>query len=560
MHEVLFQHITQALPLHATLSGMASATEARYAGIRVAFWLADHEQGTMRLLVAPTLGPVLEPWSGRVPINRDSLCCGRAVYSGQRARIPSIRQMIADHPLASQLLDAGIQTCMSAPLITVDGSVVGAVSVFATDSAVLTDLPDDVLTTLTELSQVALQREPAPGTGASNTVIAPVPFADALLTALIEQVAGDMSQWRLSSQFERMIANLATHFIKLPAHAVDEGIRTTLQTIGEFLGADRIVVTLINDDRRTFRTAYEWCLDDNDEKLNNQQNIFYDRLGWAKPYIENHKPFICGNASTLPGSASVEKALLQRLDVRSFALIPLLYGEKSRGFLAIANRSSAQPWQKLDMSLFEIAGTMLINAIQRKHYEEIFQNIEDNLREVNSMLVRESRVDPLTQIANRRFFDDKIESEFRRAMREHTCVALLFCDVDCFKTYNDTYGHLAGDQCLRSIAQALQHSFQRASDLAARYGGEEFAIIMPATKPEIAVQMGEKVRQAVYELNIAHRTSKVASGIVTISVGVASVIPAPGDSAKKLIDAADQALYEAKAQGRNRVAISATYA
>jgi diguanylate cyclase (GGDEF)-like protein len=552
MHEVLFQHITQALPLHATLGGMASATEARYTGIRVAFWLADHEQGAMRLLVAPTLGPVLEPWSGRVPINRDSLCCGRAVYSGQRARITSIRQMIADHPLASQLLDAGIQTCMSSPLTSVDGSVVGAASVYATDSAVMADLPDEVLTTLTELAQVALQREPVPGHVAAEQV----PFADALLVTLIEQATGDMSQWRQSSQFERMIANLATHFIKLPAHAVDEGIRNALQTIGEFLSADRIVVTLINDDRRTFRTAYEWCLDDNDEKLNNQQNIFYDRLGWAKPYIENHRPFICGDATALPESANIEKALLQRLDVRSFALIPLLYGEKSRGFLAIANRAIAQPWQKLDMSLFEIAGNMLINAIQRKHYEEIFQNIEDNLREVNSMLVRESRVDPLTQIANRRFFDDKLESEFRRAMREHTCLALLFCDVDCFKTYNDTYGHLAGDQCLRSIAQALQHSFQRASDLAARYGGEEFAIIMPATKPDIAAQMGEKVRQAVFDLNLAHRTSKVASGIVTISVGVAFVIPTPGDSPQQLVDAADQALYEAKHAGRNRVCIA----
>jgi len=551
MHEVLFQHITQALPLQAALSGMASVAETRHGGVRVAFWLADHEQGSMRLLVAPTLVAVLEPWSGKVPINRDSLCCGRAVYSGQRSRIASLRQMIADHPLASQLLDAGIQTSMSAPLISVDGSALGAVTIFASDTAALAALPDDVLTTLTELAQVALQREPVP-----DQISASVSFADALLTTLLEQVAGDMSQWRQSSQFERMIANLATHFIKLPAHAVDEGIRTALQTIGEFLYADRIVVTLINDDRRTFRTAYEWCSNDSDEKLNNQQNIFYDRLGWAKPYIENNRPFICADATALPESASVEKTLLQHLDVASFALIPLLYGEKSRGFLAIANRSIAPPWQKLDMSLFEIAGTMLINAIQRKHYEEIFQNIEDNLREVNSMLVRESRVDPLTQIANRRFFDDKLESEFRRAMRERTCLALLFCDVDCFKTYNDTYGHLAGDHCLRSIAQALQHSFQRASDLASRYGGEEFAIIMPATKPDIAAQMGEKVRQAVFDLNLAHRTTKVPGGIVTISVGVAYVIPNPGDSAKNLIDAADQALYEAKAQGRNRACIS----
>lgn len=556
MHEVLFQHITQALPLHAALGTMASATEARYSGIHIAFWLANHEQGLMNLLVAPSLGRVLEPWSGKIAIHRDSLCCGRAVYSGQPARITSIRQMIADHPLAAQLLDAGIQTCASVPLIAVEGHVLGAVSVLAHDAAVLADLPDEVLTTLAEFAQIALQRDhSAADNNSSKATPPPVPFADTLLTALIEHVAGDMSQWRQSSQFERMIANLATHFIKLPAHAVDEGIRTTLQTIGEFLGADRIVVTLINDDRRTFRTAYEWCLNDDDERLNNQQNIFYDRLGWARPHIENHKPFICGDASALPASASVEKALLQRLDVRSFALIPLLYGEKSRGFLAIANRLNAQPWQKLDLSLFEITGTMLINAIQRKHYEEIFQNIEDNLREVNSMLVRESRVDPLTQIANRRFFDDKLESEFRRAMREHTCLALLFCDVDCFKSYNDTYGHLAGDHCLRSIAQALQHSFQRASDLASRYGGEEFAIIMPATKPDIAAQMGEKVRQAVYDLNLAHRTSKV-TGIVTISVGVAFVVPTPGDSPKKLIDAADHALYKAKALGRNCVSIA----
>ena len=554
MHETVFQHLTQAMPLHAVLGTLASATHARFPGIHVAFWLANHEQGQMQLLVAPSLSAVLEPWSGKIAIARESLCCGRAVYSGQPARIPSVRQMIAEHPLAAQLLDAGVQSCASTPLIALDGHVLGSVSLMADDAEQLATLPKDVGTTLVEYAQLALQRDnQAPRNNAST--LTPSSFADAVLSALIDQVAGDMSQWQRSSQFERMIANLATHFIKLPAHAVDEGIRHALQTMGEFLGADRIVITLINDDRRTFRTAYEWCLDENDEKLNHQQNIFYDKLTWARTHIENTSTFICGDADELPATATVEKALLQRLGVRSFALIPLLYGEKSRGFMAVANRLNAQPWQKLDSSLFAIAGTMLINAIQRKHYEELFQNIEDNLREVNSMLVRESRVDPLTQIANRRFFDDKLESEFRRAMREHTCLALLFCDVDCFKTYNDTYGHLAGDHCLRSIAQALQHSFQRASDLAARYGGEEFAIIMPATRPEIAAQMGEKVRQAVAELNLAHRTSKV-TGHVTISVGVACVIPAPGDSPQKLIDDADQALYEAKALGRNRVCIA----
>jgi len=554
MHETVFQHLTQATPLHSVLGTLAKATQARYPGIHVAFWHANHEQGQMQLLVAPSLASVLEPWSGKIAIGRDSLCCGRAVYSGQPARIPSVRQALSAHPLAPQLLDHGVQSCQSNPLIALDGHVLGAVSLLAESAELLANLPIDVASTLVDYAQLALQRDnQAPRN--PTQLMTHSWFADTLLSALIDQLAGDMSQWQRSSQFERMIANLATHFIKLPAHAVDEGIRHALETMGEFLGADRIVITLINDDRRTFRTAYEWCLDEHDEKLNNQQNIFFDKLTWAKTHIENTRTFICGDADELPASASIEKGLLQRLGVRSFALIPLLYGEKSRGFMAIANRLNAQPWQKLDNSLFAIAGTMLINAIQRKHYEELFQNIEDNLREVNSMLMRESRVDPLTQIANRRFFDDKLESEFRRAMREHTCLAVLFCDVDSFKTYNDTYGHLAGDQCLRSIAHALQHSFQRASDLASRYGGEEFAIIMPATRPDIAAQMGEKVRQAVADLNLAHRTSQV-TGHVTISVGVASVIPTPGDSPQHLIDAADRALYEAKALGRNRVCIA----
>ncbi|MEN9279971.1 MAG: diguanylate cyclase, partial [Gloeomargarita sp. DG_1_4_bins_134] len=170
----------------------------------------------------------------------------------------------------------------------------------------------------------------------------------------------------------------------------------------------------------------------------------------------------------------------------------------------------------------------------------------------NSELQRLAAFDGLTQVPNRRRFDEYLAQEWQRLAREQSCLALILADIDFFKSYNDTYGHVAGDECLRQVAQAISRKVNRAGDLVARYGGEEFAVILPNTSLAAAMMVAERVRQEVAQLRIPHEKSAV-HGYVTLSLGVTSTLPQPQGSPAELIAAADQALYQAKQQGRNCV-------
>ena len=160
--------------------------------------------------------------------------------------------------------------------------------------------------------------------------------------------------------------------------------------------------------------------------------------------------------------------------------------------------------------------------------------------------------DGLTGLANRRAFDQTLESEWLRAQRTRKPLALLFVDVDHFKLFNDRHGHQSGDECLRAVAKIVGAEAQRPTDLAARYGGEEFAIILPETDCDGACRVAERMRQAVLDLRISHGAPRAGTH-VTLSVGVAAQIPALDTSSDCLLGQADQALYAAKRLGRNRV-------
>jgi diguanylate cyclase (GGDEF)-like protein len=165
-------------------------------------------------------------------------------------------------------------------------------------------------------------------------------------------------------------------------------------------------------------------------------------------------------------------------------------------------------------------------------------------------LLELATTDSLTALANRRRFDDVLENEWVRAIREGTSAALLMVDCDFFKSYNDTYGHLQGDEALRAVAGALRDSVQRPADLVARFGGEEFAILLPGTDLDGALLLGEIIRDAVARLACKHVRSPF--GNLTVSIGAAACLPSPDRDALSLVQAADFALYEAKEKGRNR--------
>ena len=160
--------------------------------------------------------------------------------------------------------------------------------------------------------------------------------------------------------------------------------------------------------------------------------------------------------------------------------------------------------------------------------------------------------DGLTGLANRRHFNVFFDREFRRAVRENTPLSLILVDIDFFKRYNDTYGHQAGDNCLKQVANLLTGTISRGSDLVARYGGEEFAVVLANTGAEDAAFLAEKLRSRVEALSVLHKNSPIST-CITISVGVATMQLNQNDSPDSLTAAADVALYEAKGAGRNCV-------
>ena len=192
------------------------------------------------------------------------------------------------------------------------------------------------------------------------------------------------------------------------------------------------------------------------------------------------------------------------------------------------------------------------NLLQRDAAYRALRESQQQLQKSNFELQRLTNTDGLTGIANRRYFDDYLSAEWKRARREQQELSILLIDVDNFKLYNDTYGHVAGDLVLKKVAKSLEASAMRPADLGARFGGEEFAIILPATGINGAVISGKKVCAAVEALKIPH--AHAASGEwLTVSIGVASLTPQSNDAPNDLIEQADKRLYRAKQQGKHRV-------
>lgn len=348
-------------------------------------------------------------------------------------------------------------------------------------------------------------------------------------------------------------------------------LRTIVKQIQQFLGCDRVLIyrylskekgevvveaslpeSCVLNDSLDEATTPEQKLISLEENLASLYGIIFNQLGhfldqnvsfvrsdkvWAIDDIYNH------THHTQWGQKHIN--LLAQFQIRAELVAPIWRSGKIWGLLIAHNCCTSRQWKQGEIELIEQLTEELEIAINQA---ELYEKLEAANRE----LLKLTTLDELTQLSNRRHFNQYIYKEWRRLAREQQPLSLIMCDVDYFKVYNDTYGHMDGDFCLQRVATTFKDSIERPADLAARYGGEEFAIILPNTELEGALQVAETIRHRVKAMQIPHLNSPV-SDYVTLSLGVASQIPQLGYLPETLINLADQALYEAKKQGRDQL-------
>lgn len=250
---------------------------------------------------------------------------------------------------------------------------------------------------------------------------------------------------------------------------------------------------------------------------------------------------------------------------QSLLCAPVLYQGKPIGVLYLENNLASSAFTSARLEMLSILSAQAAISIENSRlYANLEQRVKERteelsfanelLKNANTELEKLTLTDSLTHVSNKRHFQQVYDEEWKRGMRSGAPLCLMVIDIDCFKLYNDTYGHLEGDRCLKAVADALNRGVSRASDLLARFGGEEFVILLPETNIEDAALIAARQVESIRALGIPHKAS-TATDIVTISLGLAQTVPQQGCDPLDLLTAADQALYRAKTSGRNRYSL-----
>ncbi|HEY9703962.1 MAG TPA: sensor domain-containing diguanylate cyclase, partial [Allocoleopsis sp.] len=338
---------------------------------------------------------------------------------------------------------------------------------------------------------------------------------------------------------------------------IDDIINITLKGMQNFLQSERVVLYQLKRGKN-----HQLIMQSIKSEGSFLPYISWDKLYFQPHHLREYNPEYISviNNITDANLPLNEKELFLQSGIKANLLIPIWSGSKD---------DKLEDYELHKLSLSKIWGGLCVQENRPRHWEEfeiefvkqvvnqlgicleqalLFQE----LQKANLELQRLASLDGLTQLANRRRFDEYFNQEWRRLTREKQPISLILCDIDCFKMFNDTYGHLLGDDCLKKVAGALRLAVGRPADLVARYGGEEFAVILPQTSLQGALYIADTIRSMIHDLEIIHVNSPV-SPYVTLSMGVASIIPQQNVSYNQLISAADNCLYKSKREGRDRL-------
>lgn len=342
-----------------------------------------------------------------------------------------------------------------------------------------------------------------------------------------------------------------------------KAIVQTLTILGKAVEADRsyIFEHKDNGDDNVINLLFEWTNDKVEGNINNPlfQNYSYQKSGFNRWLDKLSHGDLINNA--VKDCPMTEREILERSHIKAILAVPIFINDTYWGFIGFDDCTNAKKWSKNEEMILNAAASSIGGAIHRKQRESVLREAlyekqisEERLKETNEILKLHSSIDGLTGIANRRYFDELLLQEWNKAVNQGSNLSLIMLDIDYFKKYNDAYGHLGGDDCLKRIARKLNEIAVQYGVIAARYGGEEFAVIVSTEELEKVEAIAEKIRASIEELSIPHIASRL-NNIVTISLGVSTCNPTLQLKHTDLIEDADNALYNSKKSGRNRVTV-----
>jgi diguanylate cyclase (GGDEF)-like protein len=367
---------------------------------------------------------------------------------------------------------------------------------------------------------------------------------------LAELVAARTAELDHLNRIQQLISELSTRFINVSDESLENLFGQSLEHIGRFLSAQRCYLLILRSEREV-EAVHEWDEEGVPAIAAMLEQGGQDISPLLVPML-THQNVIVLDAETLASHDPFnENAVLTHFGVATMVLVKVRLGKTLFGVFG-CDSSTARHWTEQEVGLMRLIGEMLANALTRRQQLLQLKATRQQLEESNAHLQILARRDALTGLANRLHFDEMKRLLLENAQLHGSSFSILVCDIDHFKSYNDHYGHPAGDTCLTRVSGALRTVFQRSGDLIARIGGEEFAVLLPGADAHSALRLAEEMRMAVIQLDIPHEASPVAP-YVTISVGAATLDGERHENIGQLVAEADAALYQAKNSGRNQV-------
>jgi len=369
------------------------------------------------------------------------------------------------------------------------------------------------------------------------------------LAELVRERTGELEALAAAQQ---LVLSLSNRLIHAPYDAFDDSLLSCLQDVAQRLGASAAAWYVLDEATGDHSAFLRWSATDTPASSLAQR---VPAGAWKRlQTLLDRDEF-----ANFPSPAALSQAVGARAAAPFAALgmeataFAQLRGDERQGMLVFGKSHTVPQWHADESALLAMTAQMLVHSARHKAQLIDIVRGQQALRAVNAQLAELARSDALTGLANRRHFDEMKELEFRRTQRLGQPLSLLMCDIDHFKRYNDAYGHARGDQCLRRVADAIRASVRRAGDIVARIGGEEFAVLLPAADEAAALAMAERILAAVAEAKIEHK-ALAEWPFVTLSIGLAVTTAQRSSGFDALFQRADEALYRAKASGRNQVA------